>query len=124
MPSSYADYIRDWESLETAVADHADLLAGHEVHLVELQEARDEVKSVKAQQDLYAGARQKATQELGVALDLGKEAAVKLRGFVKAKLGPRNELLKRFGVAPVRRRVRTPAEKPLPPVEQLKPEQP
>lgn len=115
MPSSYADYIRDWDSLETAVADHADLLAGIEAHLAELQQARDEVKSVKAQQDLYAGARQKATQDLGVALELGKEAAVKLRGFVKAKLGPKNELLNRFGVAPVRRRVRTTTEKPSPP---------
>ena len=122
MPSSYADYIRDWESLETAVADHADLLAGIEAHVVELQGARDEVKSVKAQQDLYAGARQKATQDLGVALERGKEAAVKLRGFVKAKLGPKNELLNRFGVAPVRRRVRT-VEKP-PPSPPEKPEKP
>ena len=122
MPSSYADYIRDWESLETAVTDHAGLLSGHEPNLVELQEARDEVKSVKAQQDLYAGARQKATQDLGIALDRGKEAAVKLRGFVKAKLGPRNELLNRFGIAPVRRRYRPPVEKPTPPPEQVEPE--
>lgn len=100
MPSSYADYIRDWESLETAVADRVGELAGHEVHLAELQKARDEVKLVKAQQDLYAGARQKATQDLSVALERGKEAAVRLRGYVKAKLGPKNELLNRFGVAP------------------------
>ena len=126
MPSSYADYIRDWESLETAVMDHAGQFPGHEVHLVELQEARDEVKSVKAQQDLHAGARQKATQDLGAALDRGKEAAVKLRGFIKAKLGPRNELLNRFGIAPMRRRFRPTVEPSPPPTlpEQVKPEQP
>jgi len=115
MPSSYADHIRDWESLETAVTDHVDQLGGYEEHLNELQEARNEVKSVKRQQDLHDGARQKATQDLGFALDRGREAAVKLRGFIKAKLGPRNELLNRFGVAPVRRRIRTAIEKPSPP---------
>ena len=126
MPSSYADYIRDWESLETAVTDHAGQLGGYEEHLDELLEARAEVKLVKAQQDLHAGARQKATQDLGLSLDWGKEAAVKLRGFIKAKLGPRNELLNRFGIAPVRRRFRTAVEKPPPPPlpEQVKLEQP
>ena len=127
MPSSYADHIRDWESLETAVTDHVDQLGGYEEHLDELQVVKNEVKTVKARQDLHDGARQKATQDLGFALDRGREAAVKLRGFIKAKLGPRNELLNRFGVAPVRRRYRTAAEKPTPPPplpEQVKPEQP
>lgn len=124
MPFSYADFIRDWESLETAVTDHKEMLAGFEDHLVELQKARDEVKAVKAQQDLYAGAKQKATQDLGAALGRGKEAAVKLRGLVKAKLGPKNELLNRFGVAPVRRRTRTAVEKKQPPVKPAEPQQP
>ncbi len=124
MPSSYADHVRDWESLETAVTDHVDQLAGYEEHLEELQEARDEVKSVKGQQDLHDGARQKATQDLGFALDRGREAAVRLRGFIKAKLGPKNELLNRFGVAPVRRRFRSAVEKPPPLPERVKSEQP
>jgi len=127
MPSSYADHIRDWESLETAVTDHVDQLVGYEENLEELQVARDEVKSVKRQQDHHDGARQKATQDLSFALDQGRNAAVKLRGFIKAKLGPRNELLNRFGIAPVRRRFRPAAEKPAPPPilpEQVKPEQP
>jgi len=110
--------------LETGVGDHVDQLAGYEEHLIELRDAREEVQTVKSQQDLHAGARQKATQDLGFALDRGREAAVKLRGFIKAKLGPRNELLNRFGIAPVRRRYRTPAEKPPPLPEQVKPEQP
>ncbi len=124
MPSSYADHIRDWESLETAVIDHVDQLGGYEEHLDELQEARTEVKSVKRQQDLHDGARQKATQDLSFALDRGRDAAVRLRGFIRAKLGPRNELLNRFGVAPVRRRFRSAVEKPPPLPEQVKPEQP
>ena len=127
MPSSYADHIRDWESLETAVTDHVDQLGGYEEHLSELLEVRNEVKSVKARQDLHDGARRKATQDLGFALDRGREAAVKLRGFIKAKLGPRNELLNRFGIAPVRRRFRPAVEKPSPPPplpEQVKLEQP
>jgi hypothetical protein len=69
-----------------------------------------QAKTVKARQDLHAGARQKATQDLAAAVERGKEAAVKMRGFVKARLGPKNELLSSFGVAPARKRVRRPAE--------------
>jgi len=125
MPSSYADHIRDWESLETAVTDHVDQLGGYEEHLDELQVVKNEVKSVKARQDLHDGARQKATQDLSFALDRGREAAVKMRGFIKAKLGPRNELLNRFGIAPMRRRFRPTVEPSPPPTlpEQVKPGQ-
>lgn len=116
MPSSYADYVQDWESLAAAVQENLSLLPNVEGHLGELSDAMDELRQVKAVQELHAGARQKATQDLGNALELGKEAAVKLRGYVKAKLGPRNELLVRFGMAPVRTRYRrTPVPPPPPP---------
>jgi len=114
MPSSYADYVQDWESLMAAVQENVSLLPNVDGHLEELSNVVDELKQRKTVQELHAGARQKATQDLGDALELGKEAAAKLRGYVKAKLGPRNELLVRFGMAPMRaRRSRTPA--PLPP---------
>jgi hypothetical protein len=119
MPSSYADYVKDWESLLEAVRENQTLLPNVDVNLIELSDLVDQVKQQKTQQELHAGARQKATQDLGLLVDLGKEAAVKLRGFVKAKLGPRNELLVRFGVAPVRTRVRRTLKPPPtpPPVE-------
>ena len=115
MPSSYADYVKDWESLLEAVRENQTLLPNVDVNLIELSDLVDQVKHQKTQQELHAGARQKATQDLGLLVDLGKEAAVKLRGFVKAKLGPRNELLVRFGVAPVRTRVRRTLKPPPPP---------
>jgi hypothetical protein len=115
MPSSYADYVKDWESLLEAVRENQTLLPNVDVNLIELSDLVDQVKQQKTQQELHAGARQKATQDLGLLVDLGKEAAVKLRGFVKAKLGPRNELLVRFGVAPVRTRVRRTLKPPPPP---------
>jgi hypothetical protein len=115
MPSSYADYVQDWESLVAAVQENASLLPNVDIHLEELTDAMDDLRQRKARQGLHAGARQKATQDLGDALEIGKEAAVKLRGFVKSKLGPKNELLVRFGMAPVRPRLRRVLKPPTPP---------
>ena len=114
MPTSYADYVKDWESLLEAVRENQDQLPNVDGNLIELSDLLDQVKQTKTRQELHAGARQKATQDVGLLLDLGKEAAVKLRGFVKAKLGPKNELLVRFGIAPVRTRSRR-TLKPTPP---------
>lgn len=114
MPSSYADFVKDWESLLEAVRENQDLLPDVDANLIELSDLLDQFKNSKTRQELHAGARQKATQDVGLLLDLGKEAAVKLRGFVRAKLGPKNELLVRFGIAPVRTRVRR-TQKPTPP---------
>jgi hypothetical protein len=113
MPSSYADFVRDWESLLEAVRENQTLLPDVDLNLIELSELVDQVKQTK--QELHAGARQKATQDLTLLLDHGREAATKLRGFVKAKLGPRNELLVRFGIAPLRTRVRRTQKPPPPP---------
>ena len=115
MPSSYADYMKDWESLLEAVRENQDLLPNVDLNLIELSDLVDQVKQNKTKQELHAGARQKATQDLGLLVDLGKEAAVKLRGFIKAKLGPKNELLVRFGVSPVRTRSRRTLKPPPPP---------
>ena len=115
MPSSFADYMKDWESLLEAVRENQDLLPNVDLNLIELSDLVDQVKQNKTKQELHAGARQKATQDVGLLLDLGKEAAVKLRGFVKAKLGPKNELLVRFGVSPVRTRSRRTLKPPPPP---------
>ncbi len=120
MPSSYADYVKDWESLITAVQENLGQLPNVGEHLQELSTAVDDLKARKTVQELHSGARQKATQDLGDSLELGKEAAVKLRGYVKSKLGPRNELLVRFGMAPARsrsRRTLKPPPPPPPPVE-------
>jgi hypothetical protein len=117
MPSSYADYVQDWESLMSAVQENLSLLPNVDSHLLDLSVAMDELKQRKTVQELHSGARQKATQDLGDALEVGKEAAVKLRGYVKAKLGPRNELLVRFGMAPVRTRHRRAPVPPPPPTE-------
>ena len=117
MPSSYADYVQDWESLMAAAQENASLLPNVDSHLEELADAMEEVRQRKSLQALHTGARQKATQDLGDALEIGKEAAVKLRGFVKAKLGPKNELLGRFGMAPRRPRVTQKPTPPPPPVQ-------
>ena len=112
--NSFADFVRDWEGLLAAAKELADQLPNVEPHTAELQTALLEVKALKDAQDTHQANRQRATQELKDALGRGKDSAIKLRGFVKAKIGPRSELLVRFGVPPLRKRIRKPVEKPAP----------
>ena len=94
--------------------EHVDLLPNVEPYTAELETALVDVKTLKDAQDNYQASRQRTTQELKGALGRGKDAAIKLRGFVKAKVGPRSELLVRFGLPPLRKRIRKPVEKPAP----------
>jgi hypothetical protein len=115
MPSSYADSVQDWELLLAQVRESSMRFPHVEGYLDELSAAVDEAKQAKVRQELHANARLMATQDLGNAMEAGKEAAVKLRGYLRSRLGPKNELLPRFGIAPVGKRSRR-GLKP-PPVE-------
>lgn len=63
-----------------------------------------EARALKARQDSARAQRQKLTQELGKLLVEGRENAMRLRGIVKGQIGPKNELLVQFGMAPLRKR--------------------
>ena len=111
--ASYADVVRDWEHLLSATADNASEVPSAEPYRTELEKIMTDVKALKARQDTMAGFRQRSTQQLKEMLVQGREVAMRLRGVVKANLGPKNELLTRFGVAPLRphgRRSKTPTE--------------
>ena len=110
--TSYADIIRDWDSLLTAVKDNAAELPDAERHRAALQQHLEETKALKAQQDAARAVRQRSTQMLDEMLNKGKELAVRLRGSVRASIGPKNELLVQYGVAPQRKRKKSAAGKP------------
>jgi hypothetical protein len=114
--SSYADTIRDWDSLLIAVRENTELLPDIERHRTALELHMESTRQVKTRQDSFAAGRQGATQDLKEMLTKGRELAIRLRGAVKANIGPKNERLVQFGVAPLRPRRRPPVEKPeLPP---------
>ncbi len=111
--SSYADVIKDWEALLTAALEHAPSLPDAERSRAAFQEHLARTKEMKARQDSLTAARQEATQSLRKLVKDGKELAIRLRGVVKANLGPTSEGLVQFGIAPIRKRApRKTATKP------------
>ena len=110
--SSYADVITDWEALLMAVLENAPNLPDVERTRAAFQEHVAKTKEVKARQDSHTAARQEATQELKQRLKDGREFAIRLRGVVKANIGPKSERLVQFGIAPIRKRTRKPAATP------------
>lgn len=102
---------REWEGLLSACEVHGSLLPNVQPLMEALAGILDQARGVKKKQEEYEGRRQAATQQLTELIDNGQEAARRLRGFVKAQLGTKNELLVQFGAAPIRRPVRS-ARKP------------
>jgi len=91
---------RDWESLLGACAQNAPLLQGMESLKAELELRLAEAKDLKIQQENFAGNKLATTQRLGATIELGREAARKLRAFVLIHLGTDSRHLTQFGVSP------------------------
>jgi len=109
---SYADVIKDWEALLTALRENAPNLPNLEASRLAFEEHVAKTKEMKARQDSQTAARQEATQELATLLKEGGEMAIKLRALVKGTLGPKRERLVQFGIAPQRKRRRKAAAQP------------
>jgi len=103
-PNALADVLRQWESMLNAVADHAAVLAPVEPHRAALADSLDKAKQAKALQESHGAGRQATTQSLQKIVVEGKDHAIRLRGAIRAELGPTTEQLTQFGIRPLRRR--------------------
>src|SRR5689334_18675974 len=103
-PNAFADHLREWESLLDAVADNAAELAPIEAHRAALAQSLERARQTKALQESHTATRQQTTHTLNRALVEGKDQVIRLRGAIRAELGPTTERLKQFGVHPLRRR--------------------
>lgn len=114
MPSvtSQADIIYDWRGLLEARGRSPELQQGIEPETGALEQSLTEVVSLKGRQEELIGLKQEVSQQLREAIERGKEAAIRFRAVVKARIGPRNERLVQFNMAPIRKRPRKPAVKP------------
>jgi len=110
--NSFADLVRDWEGLLEACTDNAELLAGVEFARRPLVQVVKQVKVLKAMQEMTEDSRRETARHLAEACEAGREAARRLRGFVKFRLGTRSERLVQFGVAPLRSRRRRRSTRP------------
>jgi hypothetical protein len=103
-PSAFADVLQEWASLLTAVADRAPDMAPVEPHRAALAETLEKAKKAKGVQESHGASRQSTTQTLKEILVEGKDRAIRLRGAIRAELGPTTEQLTQFGIRPLRRR--------------------
>jgi hypothetical protein len=99
---SFADTSLDWESLQAACLANARELSAVEPFAQALSAIQTEVRETKALQEDLEGKRQGTTQRLNEAVKRGEEAARRLRGYVKARIGTNTEFLVQFGIAPIR----------------------
>lgn len=108
--NSYADVIRDWESLLSSCRKNAELLVGMEPVIGPLDQILLQMRELKSQQEQLEGTRKVTTQQLKQLREQGYEAARRVRSFVRSQLGTKNEHLGQFKVAPIRpkRRVTKP----------------
>jgi hypothetical protein len=104
--TSHADIVDDWEALLTAIRGNAEKLPDIERHSSALELVLGQTKAMKAQRDSHAASRQAATQELKKLVTQGRELAIRLRGAVKANIGPKSEQLVEFNMKPIRKRPR------------------
>ena len=102
-----ADVIDDWVSLVAAYRHNPELLQHVESELRGLEEALGDVRELKKRQNYHNALRQETTQELKAAVVRGQELATKLRSVARGKIGPKNERLVHFRVAPSRKRRRS-----------------
>jgi DNA repair exonuclease SbcCD ATPase subunit len=112
--NAYGPIFRELESLENACRAAQEFLPDVQSVLAPLAALIAELKALKSRQENLEGERQQTTQMIRQRLDEAKEQARRVRGFVKARLGTKNERLNQFGAAPIRKRG---SRKPQPEVE-------
>ena len=105
-PKSQAAIIGDIWGLLEAAERSPDIRASVETELQALSQSYTKIRTLKARQEELSALRQEVTQQLQAALAEGKENAVIFRSLVRGKLGPRNERLVHYKVAPLRKRPR------------------
>jgi hypothetical protein len=104
--NGFSDVMVDWDSLLAAYQKHAEIVVGADEERRVLEWARGEAFRLKCLQDSLQAQRQEATQQLNEVVRQGKEVAIRLRSLARHKLGPKNELLTMFRVAPIRKQRR------------------
>lgn len=106
--NSQADFIRDIEGLVEAGERTPEVKEQIVPEFQALEKSLLNLKGLKARQEELIAMKQEVTQQLKAAMGETREVAMRFRAVVKAKLGPRNERLVHFKVAPLRKRPRKP----------------
>lgn len=104
--NSQADVMADWKELLQAVQSDPEVQPSVTAESQSLTQSLAQFQSLKARQNELRGLRQEVTQQIKATIVAGKETAIRVRSVVKGKIGPKNERLVHFNVAPLRKRPR------------------
>lgn len=105
-PTSYADYIKEWEDLLAPLVENAAEMPQLEIPTGKLQGMLDYVRTLSQQQAVYTASKQDASKKLEAAIEQGRKLATFLRFGIKEHYGNSNEKLKEFRIQPFRSRLR------------------
>jgi hypothetical protein len=108
--NAQADMALDWQGLIDATEMNPDLLPSVAPEVELLSGQLGNFKVLKARQQDLTAQRQETTQQLNEVVARGKETATTIRAVLRGKVGPWNERLVQFNIAPIRRRPRKPVE--------------
>jgi hypothetical protein len=104
--NGYANTIGGWKKLLEAVSRNEGDLPGADSLRAALERHLQDAEAAKARKLFHRAESQRATKEKEQQLAAGREVASRLCSLVKSALGPRNERLGEFGIAPVQQRSR------------------
>ena len=111
--NAFANVVQELGGLLEAVDRNPEVQPSVQEERQTLGQSLTEIQSLKARQKELTAQRQEVTQQLRAAVSRGQEAAIRVKSVVRGKIGPRNERLVHFNVAPLRKRTRkTKQEKP------------
>jgi hypothetical protein len=108
--NAQADVAHDWKGLLDSVEKSPDLLPLVGTEWTTLAQFLAEFQKIKARQVELTALRQETTQQLDEVVARGKEVAVAIRSVLRGKVGPWNERLVQYQIAPIRRRPRKPVD--------------
>jgi hypothetical protein len=104
MRNTQAETIRSWEKLVTACEENDELRPFIHRDLALLSRTAEQAHTHFADRLRLLAEKQEATNRCNAILTEGNDLAMRIRAAVKAALGPRNERLTQFGIAPLRKR--------------------
>lgn len=102
--NSQDDQVQDWTELlkaaqenETELDDAAPLIAA-------LADIQAYAVSLRSRRDALVVSAREATRQMNEAFAAGRDAAIALRSYIRAVLGPRSEKLLCYRIKPIRKR--------------------
>ena len=104
--NSHADVMADWDELIQAVQSDPEVQPSVDADRQSLAQSLTTLQGLKGRQNELKGLRQEITQQLKTEVAKGRETAIKIRSMTRGKIGPKNERLVHFKIAPLRKRPR------------------